>query len=253
MRAAVLREVSATALCHRIRFTLIELLVVIAIIAILAAILLPALQSARKTAQSISCLNSIKQVGLAEFSYVDDYAGYLTFAKVRYDGVYYQWQNFLFPYLYNKDQSNNSLSAVKNKGVVWGCPMWNKYDAIEFQDVSWRTGYSINVHPLKPDDGFGSWGSTGAGMIPGTDDFSKLLLSRYTEGSRRAYFGEGPDWHMTGSSTWNEACFGFESWSKGDAIRHGKKANYWFLDGHASPVGYRTAYLAFSNPALFAY
>jgi hypothetical protein len=56
---------------------LIELLVVIAIIAILAAMLLPALASAREKARRSACMNNLNQVSKAMESYTGDYAGYM--------------------------------------------------------------------------------------------------------------------------------------------------------------------------------
>jgi len=63
-------------------FTLVELLVVIAIVTILAALLLPALRSARADSKRVACISNLRQIGIAVRNYSTDYGGLIPYGPV---------------------------------------------------------------------------------------------------------------------------------------------------------------------------
>ncbi len=120
------RKLQKTDGCITKAFTLIELLVVIAIIAILAAMLLPALNSAREKGKTISCLSNLKTCGTGMQLYSHDFESYMpvTYASTVPDGSIFgyssgplygsfPWSAWLWGYNYIKNKTVTRCNTGK--------------------------------------------------------------------------------------------------------------------------------------------
>jgi prepilin-type N-terminal cleavage/methylation domain-containing protein/prepilin-type processing-associated H-X9-DG protein len=114
---------------RRVRaFTLVELLVVIGIIALLIAILLPALQKARESANTTQCASNLRQIAIGIIGYANDNKGRLPPSRVNSSsGTMYQkgffWSNELVRGKYlDSIHGVDSSGAPRGGNTVFRCP-----------------------------------------------------------------------------------------------------------------------------------
>ncbi len=175
----------------RDKFTLVELLVVIAIIAVLAGMLMPALSSARERGRSASCINIIKQYGMANLMYANDYKVLCPIKDPGSQTYYYGTRGgshgsftynlasggFLHPYLGNSpkafvcpsfDVGGSFTEATQVGGIGYNRLAWS--GTVGDGDLSISNGKTSPESVMRSSAVvmFGDAGLYAAGMVSGT-------------------------------------------------------------------------------------
>ena len=218
------------------KFTLIELLVVIAIIAILAAMLLPALSSARARSKMAACTANLKQIGVAHIWYCEGNKDWTP--KVWSP----RWIDAVSPYLEDKREDTN--------GNVWICPgdarpgvVWSGADKA-------RLSYGINQAYSH------TYGNTDTkNMLWQGIDSKKIVTPGefITYADCTTYYIGASTSKPTSTTTYNNeievngGCYGHVSLRHSESSKH---FNASFFDGHVetlTALSMPTRYWDFTN------
>jgi prepilin-type processing-associated H-X9-DG protein len=181
----------------------VELLVVVAVIGILASMLLPALGGAKAKGRSIQCLNQLRQIGLGALIYADENEGRV---PIQFpDEPDKTWATVL--------STNQNLTPQ----AVFLCP---SYPPKDFKD--WRRTFGIRLDPPSE-------------SVSG--DFDEILhICRIVRPAAYLHLAD-----TTSRGRGNLKAQQFYYWrmiSENEVhARHLRRANGFFLDGHAESNG----------------
>jgi prepilin-type processing-associated H-X9-DG protein/prepilin-type N-terminal cleavage/methylation domain-containing protein len=130
---------------HPYAFTLVELLVVISIIALLIGLLLPVLATSRRTAQSLTCATTARQIGVGHFTFQVDHRSYYPQAGgfIEWDDpTYISWMEQVDAYIDAKPTDD-----AEQEPFYSGCPLFP-------QDSPYHYFLSANAAYLEADRRF---------------------------------------------------------------------------------------------------
>jgi prepilin-type N-terminal cleavage/methylation domain-containing protein/prepilin-type processing-associated H-X9-DG protein len=236
----------------RSAFTLIELLVVIAIIAILAAILFPVFAQAREKARQTSDMANMKQVGLAEMQYAQDYDESFSGAWIDRTGNNDRehWGELIWPYtkalgLYHDPDMAGHMENDNMCGNIYNPDLCPKVNG----NVSANAGvdYSMNCIITGDENDYPGPNVLGSG---GWGDGDAVKLAALTNPSETIYISDGRVQDNTWEGKLTDVPAGTyyghawggprtDSWIQPQGLdhmnfdkRHTGGANVLFYDGH---------------------